>query len=91
VRVIQGRVPEILSEYAPEKISFMHIDLNNAPAEIGALQLLFDRLAPGGVIIFDDYCWATTRAQHVAEKAWFERRGLHILPMPTGQGVFVNP
>lgn len=90
IKVIKGRVPEILMEGAPEKIAFMHIDLNNAPAEIGALELLFDRLSPGGVIIFDDYTWETTKAQFEAEKAWFAKRGLHILPLPTGQGVFIR-
>jgi hypothetical protein len=91
IKVIKGRVPEILLEGAPEKIAFLHIDLNNAPAEIGALEVLFDRLSPGGIIIFDDYTWFTTRAQFDAEKQWFESRGLGILPLPTGQGVFVNP
>lgn len=91
IRVIKGRVPEILSGSAPDQIAFLHIDLNNAPAEIGALEALFDRLSPGGIIIFDDYTWATTRAQYEAEKAWFAARNLTILPLPTGQGLFVNP
>jgi O-methyltransferase len=89
--VKKGRVPEVLLEECPDTIAFLHIDLNNAPAEIGALELLFDRMAPGGVILFDDYCWATTKAQHDAEKIWFAKRDLHVLPLPTGQGIFVNP
>lgn len=92
VKVIKGRVPEILLEGdgAPEQIAFIHIDLNNAPAEIGALDTLFDRLSSGGVILFDDYCWGSARVQYEAEKAWFEARDLHILPLPTGQGLFVK-
>jgi O-methyltransferase len=91
IRVIQGRVPEVLHEDMPEQIAFLHMDLNNSAAEIAALDLLFDRIASGGVIVFDDYCWEVSRAQHDAEKAWFAARGLHILPLPTGQGVFVKP
>lgn len=90
IRVIKGRVPEILTEQSPERIAFLHMDLNNATAEIAALDALFDRISPGGVIVFDDYCWRASRAQHEAEKAWFADRGLHILPLPTGQGVFVK-
>lgn len=48
VTVTQGKVPEILAEVAPEKIAFMHLDLNNAEAEVGALEVLFDRIVPGG-------------------------------------------
>ncbi len=90
IRVVQGRVPEILTEQAPEQIAFLHMDLNNATAEIAALDALFDRISPGGVIVFDDYCWQASRIQHEAEKAWFAARGLQILPLPTGQGVFVK-
>jgi hypothetical protein len=90
IDVIQGRVPEILHERSPETIAFLHVDMNNAAAEIAALDLLFDRVVPGGVILFDDYAWATSRAQYDAEKTWFERRGEMVLPLPTGQGLYVK-
>lgn len=90
MRVIRGRVPEVLNDDGPERIAFLHVDLNNATAEIAALDLLFDRISPGGVVVFDDYCWEPSRAQHEAEKAWFAARGLHVLPLPTGQGVFIK-
>lgn len=90
MRVMRGRVPEVLHDDGPERIAFLHVDLNNSTAEIAALDLLFDRVSPGGVVVFDDYCWEAARAQHEAEKAWFAARGLHILPLPTGQGVFVK-
>ncbi|TAL34684.1 MAG: hypothetical protein EPN98_08520 [Phenylobacterium sp.] len=90
IKVIKGRVPEVLQTGAPEQVALMHVDMNNAPAEIGALEFFFERLAPGGIIVFDDFCWATARTQYNAEVEWFAARGLHVLPMPTGQGVFVK-
>ncbi|MDB5495542.1 MAG: hypothetical protein JWP86_2879 [Phenylobacterium sp.] len=90
IEVVRGRVPEILHEGCPDRISFLHIDLNNAPAEIAALDLLVDRLSPHGVLILDDYCWASARAQFDVERRWFSDRGLHVLPLPTGQGVFIK-
>lgn len=90
IHVIRGRVPEILHERCPEKISFLHIDLNNTPAEIGALELLIDRLSPHGVLVLDDYCWESARPQFEAERRWFAERNLHVLPLPTGQGVFIK-
>ncbi|MET0273047.1 MAG: TylF/MycF/NovP-related O-methyltransferase [Phenylobacterium sp.] len=91
IKVIKGRVPEILAEDCPEAISFIHMDLNNTTAEIQALDALFDRLTPGGVIVFDDYGWTAAFRQREAEDAWFAARGLKILPLPTGQGLFVKP
>lgn len=90
IKVIKGRVPDVLHAGAPEQVALMHVDMNNAPAEIGALDFFFDRLSPGGIIVFDDFCWATARAQYDAEVAWFADRGLHVLPMPTGQGIFTK-
>ena len=90
VEVIKGRVPEILAERSPAKIAFLHIDMNNVVAEIAALEALYDRVTPGGVILFDDYMWQSARAQHAAEKAWFAARGEQILGLPTGQGVYVK-
>jgi hypothetical protein len=90
IDVIQGRAPEILLETAPANIAFLHIDLNNVAAEIASLDLLFDRVSPGGLILFDDYLWANARAQYDAETAWFEARGEQILPLPTGQGLYIK-
>ncbi|WP_411288228.1 TylF/MycF/NovP-related O-methyltransferase [Phenylobacterium sp.] len=90
IRVVKGRVPEVLAETCPEQISFLHMDLNSAVAEVQALDILFDRITPGGVIVFDDYAWTVSAQQRAAEDAWFARRGLHILPLPTGQGLFIK-
>jgi hypothetical protein len=90
IQVIRGRVPEILAETYPDQISFLHMDLNNATAEVQALDALFERIVPGGVIVFDDYCWAVSHRQRAAEDAWMAERGLKILPLPTGQGLFVK-
>lgn len=90
IEVIKGRVPEILSETSPDRIAFLHMDLNNSTAEIAALEALFDRITPGGIIVFDDYGWTTAKAQHDAEKRWFAERNLQILPLPTGQGLFIK-
>lgn len=91
IRVIKGRVPEVFADGSPDTIAFLHIDLNNASAEIGALDALYDRLSPGGVIVFDDFLWATSHAQYAAETAWFQSRGLTVFPLPTGQGLFIKP
>lgn len=90
VTVTQGRVPEVLANIAPKKIAFLHLDLNNAPAEIGALELLFDRMVPGAALVLDDYGWLGYRQQKVAEDPWFAQRGYRVLEMPTGQGLVIK-
>ncbi len=88
VHVIQGIVPDVLYETAPERIAYLHIDLNAAEAEIGALDLLFDRVVPGGRIVFDDF--GRIPKLHEAETKWMQERGYRILELPTGQGLVVK-
>jgi hypothetical protein len=89
VRVIQGAVPQSFAQGLPETIAFAHIDMNNAPAEIGALDAIEPRLAPGAVILLDDFGASPYRAQHVAETEWFARRGVPVLELPTSQGLAI--
>ena len=78
------------SDASPEKIALMHIDMNNVDAEIGTLELLWDRVVPGGIVVLDDYGWLAYHKQFSAELAWFRQRGQYVLEMPTGQGLVVK-
>jgi len=91
VRVIRGNIPEVFEGQSPEKISYLHIDLNEAPAEIAALETLFDRVVPAGMVILDDYEWSGVyRVQKIAEDPWFESRNYRVMPLPTGQGIVIK-
>ncbi len=87
VRIVKGTVPYSFDTAAPEKIAFLHIDMNSSKSEIAALDVLFDRVPSGGIILFDDYGWVGYTAQQVAEEKWMKDRGHVILELPTGQGL----
>lgn len=89
VIITKGKVPDSLKT-APDKIAFMHLDLNNAEAEIGALNALFERMVPGAILILDDYGWLAYRKQKLAEDPWFAARGYRVLELPTGQGMVIK-
>ncbi|MFN3524234.1 MAG: class I SAM-dependent methyltransferase [Phenylobacterium sp.] len=89
VVITKGRAPESLGN-APEQIAFLHIDMNSAEAEVGALEVLFDRLVPGAVLVLDDYGWGFYRDQFEAETKWFAARGYSVLELPTGQGLVIR-
>jgi O-methyltransferase len=91
VRVIEGKIPDVLHVESPAKIAFLHIDLNNAPSEIAALEILFDRLVPGGVLILDDYGWTGVYVpQKIAIDAFMTARGYQVAELPTGQGMVLK-
>ncbi len=90
VNVIRGVVPDALVDTAPTKIAFLHLDLNSPSAERAALDYLYDRISPGGVIVFDDYGWSIFRKQKEAADEFLASKGLCALELPTGQGLAVK-
>jgi O-methyltransferase len=87
VHVIQGRVPEVLHGRAPESVAFLHLDMNSALAESGALEFFSDRFSPGAMVLLDDYGWRGYRPQKFVADAFFARRGCPVMELPTGQGL----
>lgn len=90
VNIVRGTVPDSFQQAVPEKIAFLHIDMNSEKAEILALEHLFDRVVPGGFIVLDDFGWGVNVKQMSAELAFMNARGHQILEIPTGQGVIIK-
>jgi O-methyltransferase len=90
VKIVRGIVPDSFAQAVPERIAFLHLDMNSAESEIAALEVLFERVSPGGLIVFDDYGWTGYRTQQVAEDAFMRERGHRILELPTGQGLLIK-
>ena len=90
VKVIRGFVPDTFKIAVPERIAFLHVDLNSPAAEIAALEHLFDRVVSGGYIVFDDYGWKQFKKQRDAENRFMADRGHFILELPTGQGLVIK-
>ena len=90
VLVVRGKVPDALPETAPERISFLHLDMNNAAAEAAALDALFDRISDGGMIVLDDYGWSYYSEQRVVADRFAAAHGQLIVELPTGQGMLIK-
>ncbi len=86
-RVIKGFLPEALEGNTPQKIGYLHVDLNSPRAEIAVLEKLFDLVVPGGMVVFDDYGWEVFHKQKEAEDEFMRARGYEILELPSGQGL----
>lgn len=90
VRIVRGAVPHSFSQAVPDRIAFLHLDLNSEQAEVGALEALFDRISPGGVIVLDDFGWQFSHHTGLAESRFLESRGHSVLELPTGQGLVLK-
>ena len=90
VEVVKGLVPDSFKIICPEKISLLHIDMNSSKSEMAALDVLYDKVVQGGIIVFDDFGWGGYDKQTVAEIAFMKERNQSIMELPTGQGLMIK-
>jgi O-methyltransferase len=88
----KGRIPgSFKTAVNPAEIVWLHIDLNAAMPTEAALHFFFDRIAPGGVVLFDDYAWHGFQDTRTAVDEFFSRKEGTLLPLPTGQAIYFKP
>ena len=87
VKIIQGNIVDNIDKNKPQKIAFLHIDLNSAIAEKITLEKLVPLVSIGGWVILDDYGWINYIEQKKVADAYFNKHGLFIAELPTGQGL----
>lgn len=90
-KIIVGPIPETLQEISSQKFAFVHLDLNCSPPEVAALDWLWDRIVPGGIVLLDDYAYTGYRSQKLGMDGFARARGVSVLSLPTGQGMIVKP
>lgn len=90
VRMVKGYILDSFALGCPEKIAFMHIDMNNAAAEKAALEHLWSRVMPSDIVILDDYGWVFYGKQKEAADTFFSNNDHLVLELPTGQGMVIK-
>jgi len=91
VKVIQGMVPDTLSQCDAKKISYLSIDMNVVEPEIAAVNYFWDKIVSGGIIMLDDYGFTPHINQKLAFDELARQKKVSILSLPTGQGLIIKP
>ena len=89
VRLVKGPVPDSFEDQCPKQVAFLHLDLNSAPAEEGALQRIVPLMPAGAMVVLDDYGWSHYKPQKVVADKYFAQRNIPIVELPTGQGLAI--
>ncbi len=88
--MIKGIVPDILYETSPQELAFLHLAMNAGQAEVGALEVLFDRIGDGGIVLMDDFGRREQIEVYRALSGFFAGRDIPVLELPTGQGLVIK-
>ncbi len=91
VCIIEGVVPDTLSQVQTGKVAFLHLDMNCAEPEVAAANYFWDKLVPGALVLLDDYAFEGFIHQKKAMDAFAREKNIDILSLPTGQGLLIAP
>lgn len=89
VQIVEGDAPQCLSNLGGNTLAFVHIDLNDASAEIASLEHLTSRFTSGTVLLFDDTGQPGREEQLLAHLAFADRLERSLLLLPTGQSLII--
>lgn len=88
--LVRGPIPDTLPQATPERVAYLHIDMNTAAPEIAAAEYFWPRMVPGAIMLLDDYGFGA----HIEQKQAFDKfaaeKGVAILSLPTGQGMLIK-
>jgi O-methyltransferase len=90
-KLIRGKVPDTLGTQEIEQVCYLMLDMNLAVPEVAAIEYFWEKMVPGGLILFDDYGWLAYIEQKKALDAFAASKGVKILTLPTGQGLLIKP
>jgi O-methyltransferase len=72
------------------ELAFVHLDLNAAAPTGHVLEHVYDRVVPGGLVVFDDYGWSEYDDQRDVIEDFLRDRPEVIVALPTGQAVLTK-
>ena len=81
-------MPDSFEDQCPKQVAFLHLDLNSASAEEGALRLV-PLMPAGAMVVLDDYGWSNYKPQKVVADKYFAQRNIPVVELPTGQGLAI--
>ncbi len=84
-----GWIPTQFSNVVDERFAFVHIDVDLYEPTRDSLAFFYPRLVQGGILLCDDYGFASCPGARKAMDEFFADRPETIIHLPTGQGMVV--
>lgn len=87
VEYFPGLIPETLAPVSERSFCFVHIDLDIYHSILSATSFFYDRMAPGGVLLYDDYGYPSCPGARAAVDEFFGNKSEVPQVLRTGQCV----
>jgi hypothetical protein len=86
----KGWIPQVLKDLPESTWAFVHVDVDLYEPTLACLEYFVPRLAPGGVIVNDDYASPMFPGGGIAWDEYCDRHRLAFAALESGQAVFVK-
>ena len=87
VHFYPGKIPDTFLSSRPVKFAFAHIDVDIYQAVLDCCKYIYPRLSPGGVMVFDDYGFASCPGARKAIDEFFADKPEQPLILPNAQAI----
>jgi O-methyltransferase len=88
--IVEGDIFDTLPDTETGAVAFCHLDLNASEPTKLALDYVYPRLLPSGMIVMDDYGYRGFEEQRAIIDDFFADKPEKPIALPTGQGLIVK-
>ena len=85
-----GLVPDTFDGLDSVTLRFVHVDLDLYAPIRATVEFVWARMAPGGIVLFDDYGFVSCPGARMAVDEFCTAQGLALIPLPTGQSLLIK-
>jgi O-methyltransferase len=85
-----GWIPETFHGLESNRYAFAHLDVDLYQSTMDCCDYFYPRLAPGGVLVFDEYAFAAARGEKDAVDEFFADKPEKPITLPTGQAIVLK-
>ncbi len=86
----KGLIPDTFAGLESERFAFAHIDVDIFQSVADCCRFIYDRLTPGGILLFDDYGLPSCPGARAAVDEFFSDKSETPLVLHSGQAVVVR-
>jgi O-methyltransferase len=90
VRLYKGWIPDRFEEVADRTFSFVHVDVDLFQPTLDSVRFFYDRLAPGGILLCDDYGCGTCPGATASIDEFLSDKTEKMLVLDAGGGFFIK-
>ena len=86
----KGWIPNRFKEVSEKKFSFVHIDVDLYQPIRDSLEFFYNRMLPGGIIVFDDYGFTFFPGAKKAVDEFMQNKNDFFIALPSGQAFLIK-